>query len=73
MTRLFAASSPPQPKLPKMMVRPVRIHVPDRELHTNIVRGVGFRASASDGWHGPKRRTYREARDDANEHRRAQS
>jgi hypothetical protein len=45
--------------------RPVRIYVPSRDLHTTVVRGVGFRASFKDGTHGPTRKTYAEARQDA--------
>ena len=62
---------PPVPavKTPKTRVRPARVHLPSRELHTTIVRGYGFRASASDGWSGPVRKTYADARKDARIHR----
>ena len=54
---------------PKSRVRPVRVYVPDSDLHTTVVRGVGFRASYSDGTKGKTRKTYREARQDAREHK----
>jgi hypothetical protein len=54
---------------PKTRVRPVRIHVPDPDLHTTVVRGVGQRACCSCGWRGPKRNTYADARKDSRLHR----
>jgi hypothetical protein len=70
MTRLFAAVDPPRPSRPKTEVRPVRVYIPDRELHTTVVRGRGFRAVASDGWKGPERKTYADAREDKRAHER---
>ncbi len=56
-------------KQSKTSVHPVKIHLPSPELQTTILRGVGFRAGSSGGWKGPTRRTYREARKDAHEHK----
>ncbi len=54
---------------PKTTVKPSRVHIPSTELHTTVVRGYGFRAASSDGWKGPNRKTYAEARADARAHR----
>lgn len=53
----------------KSSVKPVRVYLPSADLHTTVARGVGFRAVASDGWKGPSRRTYADARKDAREHK----
>jgi hypothetical protein len=50
-------------------VKRVTIHVPDDDLHTTRVRGIGFRVHWKDGTLGTKRRTYGEARADARQHR----
>ncbi len=49
--------------------RPVRIYLPDADLQTTRVRGVGFRVKLADGRYTPTRKTYREARQDAKDHR----
>ena len=51
----------------KTTVRPVRIHVPDADPFCDTSRGVGFRAVSADGWKGPQRKTYAQARQDARE------
>lgn len=49
----------------KTTTRPIRIYVPDRDLNTTVVRGVGFRVLDQDGRTLGKGRTWREAREDA--------
>jgi hypothetical protein len=53
---------------PKTSVHRVTIHLPSDDLATTIVRGTGYRARSADGWTGPKRRTFREARQDKRAH-----
>jgi hypothetical protein len=40
----------------------IRVHLPDRELQTTRVRGVGFRAECDCGWKGQRTVTMALAR-----------
>ena len=53
----------------KLRVRPVRVRAHSLDLHSDVLRGVGYRWASSDGSHGPTRRTFREALTDLREHR----
>ncbi len=57
--------------MPEPRLRPVRVYLPDRDLMTTRVRGVGFRATYPDGSHGPTRKSYAAARADVREHKQA--
>jgi hypothetical protein len=46
----------------KTRTRVIRVHLPDRELATTRVRGVGFRAECECGWKGQRTVTMALAR-----------
>ncbi len=69
MMRLAVGRPTPLAVEPRTTIRRSVVHVPSPELHTTIARGFGFRAIASDGWKGPNRKTYADARKDARLHK----
>jgi hypothetical protein len=52
----------------KTRTRVIRGYLPDRELHTTRVRGVGFRAECECGWKGKQTETMALARAEARWH-----
>lgn len=51
------------------VVQPSRVRYHSPELHTDVLRGFGFRARCQCGWAGPNRQDRADAVKDSREHR----